>query len=260
MTRFIGRILAVTLAMAMAMVAASAPPAQASHWDWTVTGAPVAACGIGGPTQSFGFNFSQVNMPAGATITGSVVSGPAGLSGTETKSLAPGTGSGSIVFTFTSAATPDPWSFNVALEVQADGETLLLGVKISCASGGYPYSAVQTYKHWAGGVRCGGDGRLDRDACAGPVALYCDGDTLAVWAIDSITGEGSLLLTFSDWPADAPESNTKLASVGSTQLWQLDTGEFQVNADAGEGKTYAFIFNGCPYDGGGYNANIDPNG
>jgi len=105
---------------------------------------------------------------------------------------------------------------------------------------------------------CGiGDGRINSESCAGPVALYCGDDGLEVWDIDA-DGVGSLAFTFSG-SFETPTTNALLMSAGDIQLWQLDTGEFQVNADAGEGKTYAFIFNGCPYDGGGYNANIDPN-
>jgi len=101
------------------------------------------------------------------------------------------------------------------------------------------------------------DGRLNDDACAGPAALYCTDNGLEVWDIDA-DGVGTLAFTFSG-SFETPTTNSLLMQAGDVQLWQLDTGEFQVNADAGEGKTYAFIFNGCPYDGAGYNANIDPN-
>jgi len=101
------------------------------------------------------------------------------------------------------------------------------------------------------------DGRINDESCAGPVALYCTDNALEVWAIDA-DGAGSLAFTFSG-SFETPATNTLLKKVGDIELWQLDTGEFQVNADAGEGKTYAFVFNGCPYDGNGYNVNLDPN-
>jgi len=101
------------------------------------------------------------------------------------------------------------------------------------------------------------DGRINPDSCAGPVALYCGDDGLEVWDIDA-DGVGSLAFTYNG-SFDVPAANTLLMSSGDIQLWILDSGEFQVNADQGEGKVYAFLFNGCPYDGGGYNANIDPN-
>jgi len=101
------------------------------------------------------------------------------------------------------------------------------------------------------------DGRINPETCAGPVALYCTDDGLEVWDIDA-DGVGSLAFTFSG-DFDTPAVNTLLMSAGDIQLWALDSGEFQVNADQGEGKIYAFVFNGCPYDGAGYNANIDPN-
>jgi len=101
------------------------------------------------------------------------------------------------------------------------------------------------------------DDRINSASCAGPVALYCTDNGLEVWDIDA-DGVGTLAFTYNG-SFDVPASNTLLQQVGDIQLWVLDSGEFQVNADAGEGKTYAFVFNGCPYDGGGYNANIDPN-
>jgi len=105
---------------------------------------------------------------------------------------------------------------------------------------------------------CVAHGRINRQSLPGPVALYCDDDTLEVWDVDPGTGEGALSFSFSAWPTTAPAVNTKLAENGRNSLWHLTSGEFQVNSFPGEGKTYAFVFNGCPYDGNGYNANIDP--
>ena len=122
-----------------------------------------------------------------------------------------------------------------------------------------PNCASLPFGSSAGATTCSADGRINADDCAGPVALYCDGDELQVYNVDPETGIGWLAFTFSGWPDDAPGVNTLLASKGSTQLWHLDSGEFQINADQGEGKTYAFVFNGCPYDGGAYHANLDPN-
>jgi hypothetical protein len=103
------------------------------------------------------------------------------------------------------------------------------------------------------------DDRINSDAFSGPVALYCtDGNGLEVWDIDPVTGAGTLAFTFSG-SFETPTTNALLMKAGDIELWQLDTGEFQVNADAGEGKTYVFVFNGCPYDGNGYTANLDPN-
>jgi len=119
-------------------------------------------------------------------------------------------------------------------------------------------TAIDNITTTPSGVACGiGDGRINSESCAGPVALYCGDNGLEVWDV-AADGVGSLAFTFSG-SFETPSSNALLMSASDIQLWQLDTGEFQVNADAGEGKTYAFVFNGCPYDGGGYNANIDPN-
>ena len=123
----------------------------------------------------------------------------------------------------------------------------------------YVLCASLPYVVPVGGSTCAADGRINSEDCAGPVALYCDGDELQVYNIDPDTGIGWLAFTFSAWPDHAPAANTLLASHASTELWHLKSGEFQVNADQGEGKTYAFLFNGCPYDGAGYHANLDPN-
>jgi len=98
---------------------------------------------------------------------------------------------------------------------------------------------------------------------AGPVALYCDEDTLNVWLINQGSGEGIFQFSWDNWDDPAPAANTLLTTVGATELWHLSTGEYQINLDYspeyGVWKGYAFIFNGCPYNGGGYNNNFDPN-
>jgi len=127
-----------------------------------------------------------------------------------------------------------------------------MSITVDCATGLPPLPPV------AVGVCLIDDGRINAESCAGPVALYCDDTGLEVWNIDPDTGEGSLAFTI-DGNFPMPVSNALLKKVGDVELWHLTSGEFQVNADQGEGKTYAFVFNGCPYDGAGYNANIDPN-
>src|SRR5689334_13409872 len=77
---------------------------------------------------------------------------------------------------------------------------------VVCAS--LPYVTPVT----GGNSACAVDGRINSDDCAGPVALYCDGDELQVYDIDPETGIGALAFTFSGWPADAPAVNTLLAS------------------------------------------------
>ena len=105
----------------------------------------------------------------------------------------------------------------------------------------------------------GPDGRLDWDSMkAGPVALYCNDDTLDVYAIDPDSGQGVLAFQFSDWPADPPAENTLLKQVGDISLWMLVSGEFEVIAPASDGKKFAFVFDGCPYGGGGYTVGLEP--
>ncbi len=155
--------------------------------------------------------------------------------------------------------TLPPYIATYSLTYSANGQPFSRNVFTVSCSGGVATATVVNTTLGLGGAPGGWqplDDRLDPDAIAGPVALYCDGRTLNVY--DDTTGPGFLLFSFSDWPSSVPAVNTLLKQVGEVSLWQLTTGEFQINAPAGEGKTYVFIFNGCPYDGQGYNASIDP--
>jgi hypothetical protein len=107
------------------------------------------------------------------------------------------------------------------------------------------------------------DNRINWDSgLAGPVALYCNDDVLDVWLIDLGSGEGIYQFSFDAWDDTAPDTNTLVKSVGATELWHLSTGEYQLNLpyspEYGVWKGYAFLFNGCPYDGNGYTNNFDP--
>jgi hypothetical protein len=108
------------------------------------------------------------------------------------------------------------------------------------------------------------DDRINWDSgLAGPVALYCNDDVLDVWLIDLGSGEGIYQFSFDAWDDTAPDTNTLVKSVGATELWHLTTGEYQLNLayspEYGVWKGYAFLFNGCPYDGNGYTNNFDAN-
>jgi hypothetical protein len=108
------------------------------------------------------------------------------------------------------------------------------------------------------------DNRINWDSgLAGPVALYCNDDVLDVWLIDLGSGEGIYQFSFDAWDDTAPDTNTLVKSVGATELWHLTTGEYQLNLayspEYGVWKGYAFLFNGCPYDGNGYTNNFDAN-
>jgi len=159
------------------------------------------------------------------------------------------------------------WGFGIPGMFNVPPNTML-SLRITTLSAPGGTETFWSEIHWncttgAYTIRNASDGRINADAVAGPVALYCDGNTLEVWWVD-LYGDGYLAFTFSDFLAVEAgltpfAINTLLKKFGSYELWFLTTGEFQVNADAGEGKTYAFVFNGCPYDGNGYNANIDPN-
>jgi hypothetical protein len=80
-----------------------------------------------------------------------------------------------------------------------------------------------------------GDGRINPQAYA-PVAIYCEGSEIVVYAISPTTGIGEFAFRAAQAPASA---------LGVT----LDTtadGRLAVSAAQRDGKQYTFIFNGCP--------------
>jgi hypothetical protein len=93
------------------------------------------------------------------------------------------------------------------------------------------------------------DGRVNDLDIGAPVAVYCVEGDIRIYAIDG-SSVGSLLIDESDLSSDAPQENTLLASDGGTRLYQLTSGEFQVNSavDA-EGKVYVLVWTGCPHSG-----------
>lgn len=92
---------------------------------------------------------------------------------------------------------------------------------------------------------CGfADLRLDQYACAAPVAVYCDGSSAAIYAIDG-SGSGDPLMTV-DLPATIPAENMLIAEASGVSVYQLTTGEFQVNALDAEGNPYVLVWDACP--------------
>lgn len=83
------------------------------------------------------------------------------------------------------------------------------------------------------------DDRINPHAFA-PVAVYCRAaGTVDVWNIDS-AGHGTPLLSV------AAADQAAGASAGAVSLSKLSDGRLQVSAPMLDGKTYLFIFNGCP--------------
>ena len=99
------------------------------------------------------------------------------------------------------------------------------------------------------------DGRINPEGDGlTTAAIYCgDDDEVNVYAIDVETGLGNLVIhVTADELAglpDNPTSNLLVASAGNLKLWKLTTGELELVAyPTAAGKTYTFIWNGCPYD------------
>jgi len=95
-----------------------------------------------------------------------------------------------------------------------------------------------------------GDGRLNAKDAGETFALYCSSGVLNVWTIDPATSVGKF--AFSVTPAEIaafpakPTVNTAIKSGGGATLYRLTSGQLQVNRNEKTGKTYAYIFNGCP--------------
>jgi hypothetical protein len=93
-----------------------------------------------------------------------------------------------------------------------------------------------------------GDGRVKPDAGA-PVAVYCHDYGIDVYRINP-DSTGTLVFSATNAEikrvGDSPARNTLIDSAGNIRLYQLTTGEFQVNAgpDA-EGKEYVLTWEEC---------------
>lgn len=94
-----------------------------------------------------------------------------------------------------------------------------------------------------------GDERINPQDYA-PVAIYCRDNGVDIYWINTdgsgmpfVFASNALIATV---PA-APAEDTEITASGAVSLYRLVSGEFYVSAgpDA-EGKTYAFLWNGCP--------------
>ena len=89
------------------------------------------------------------------------------------------------------------------------------------------------------------DDRINPHAFA-PVAVYCrDAGEVLVWNIDA-GGHGSPLFSVSGADVTAGANGSALGGAGNASLSKLADGRLQVSATMLDGKTYLFIFNGCP--------------
>lgn len=96
-----------------------------------------------------------------------------------------------------------------------------------------------------------GDGRInDADDCGAPVAIYCTGDAIDIYAINPATAEGSLVIRASYSEIESigvpKDANITLLRSGNIILARLTTGEFQVNAVYADGKPYIVTWDACP--------------
>jgi len=93
------------------------------------------------------------------------------------------------------------------------------------------------------------DGRIHPDAAA-PFAAYCTEWGLHVYGVNA-DGQGWLAFTVDTetMNAETPAQNTVIAEAENIRLYQLTSGDFQINAgpDA-EGKVYVLAWNGCPVE------------
>ncbi len=95
------------------------------------------------------------------------------------------------------------------------------------------------------GDNCGfSSARVDQYYCAAPVAVFCQDQAIAVYAIDASGGSHLFSVPLADTvPASSPRV---LAQAGGVALYRLSTGEYQVNAFDDSGNPYVLVWDGCP--------------
>lgn len=95
-----------------------------------------------------------------------------------------------------------------------------------------------------------GDGRVNGLDCAAPVAIFCTGENIDIYAINQEDGRGELAIRMplSDvYSAVVAEGdNVTLAQSGNILLSYLSDGKFQINSFDAEGKPYVMTWVGCP--------------
>ena len=92
------------------------------------------------------------------------------------------------------------------------------------------------------------DGRINNSQTkdvAAPVAVYCTREnTIAIFKIDPVTGKGTRIINHPQGDEPAAE-NQLLASTEGVSLFQLSTGEYQVDAPNFEFNLYSITWEGC---------------
>lgn len=109
-------------------------PAQAADFSFQVLGATPTGCSMNAGSTGFFMNIQYTDAPAGTTLTGTVVSGPAGLSGSSTTGAFSGSSTQTFGFTFSSAATPDGWSFVMRIDSNVSGANYSMA-QVDCSVG-----------------------------------------------------------------------------------------------------------------------------
>lgn len=119
-------------------------PVNAQTYSFTIsTGNNGGSCGMGAPTETFGIELNYTWPGAPLDVTATVLTGPAGFSGSSSNQYPAGTGIANRSFTFNSAVTPAPWSFTVQLVGYASGVAKYQGVvQVSCSAGGTNYTTA----------------------------------------------------------------------------------------------------------------------
>lgn len=153
------------------------------------------------------------------------------------------------------ANTPDVYTIIVA----ADGNhTFNFDLNFAYASGGYFYgynlACIVPNTHTSSSNQAipspcqFNDDRINSRDCDNPVVIYQTDDNIELYAINPLTSEGTLALRL---PLDSIETTTTTVLLGETahpntsatiQLWQLSTGEIQLQTTLFDGKSYIVIW------------------
>ena len=136
----IARSLVILIIVTLLAALVAATPASAAPGYETIslqfTGVNVPGCTMFAPTTNFGVEFAY-DSPVNLDYNVTVLSGPAGTSGSQAGSLPAGTvPNGFFILTLNTAATPDGWSITIQMDGSASGVPVTTATaRIDCTVG-----------------------------------------------------------------------------------------------------------------------------
>ena len=246
-TRFARPLAALAVAVVLAITAVAAAPAQANHGNyWLVVGPDLGNldCTPGNPAWGlFDISFTGVtSWSLSYTITNLTDNTPSPYV----------TGGGNITDNdyddfpnyqwFIPAGTGPGDVLEHHLIFTANGSVVSDSTMAWVCDTGKPVGGITDDR-----INPEGDGLTT-------AAVFCTDDHgVDILGIDPDSGEGLLAIHLSaDELAalpDAPSEPMLVAEAGGIKLYKLPSGELAMHAATVDGKTYVYIWNGCPHNG-----------